>query len=57
MSLTTMKVTTAGRAQIPIDIRKKMKIEAGDTLIVEIRNIIKVVQGEDEHRQKQEVTA
>ena len=39
--ITTIKVKTAGRGQIPSDIRKKLHIETGDTLIVEIKEILK----------------
>lgn len=36
-----IKVGTAGRGQIPSDVRKSMKIEEGDVLIVDIKRIIK----------------
>jgi AbrB family looped-hinge helix DNA binding protein len=41
MAAITIKVTTAGRGQIPHDIREKLNIQEGDTLIVEIKDILK----------------
>jgi AbrB family looped-hinge helix DNA binding protein len=41
MALTTIKVTTAGRGQIPSDVRKSLQIGKGDTLIVEIKEILR----------------
>ena len=54
MTITTVKIGTAGRGQIPHDIRKKLNILEGDTLIVEIKEILRSDELE-EHRQKQEV--
>ena len=42
MAITTIKVGTAGRGQIPIDVRRKMDIKEGDVLIVEIKEILKM---------------
>lgn len=37
---TTIKLTTNGRGQIPMDVRKSLQIEEGDLLIVEIKEVI-----------------
>jgi len=42
MAITTIKVGTAGRGQIPIDVRRKMDIKEGDVLVVEIKEILKM---------------
>lgn len=39
---TTANVGKSGRAQIPMEIRKKMGIEDGDQLVIEIEQVIKV---------------
>lgn len=54
MTVTTIKVTTAGRGQIPHAIRQKLNIAEGDTLIVDIKEILKG--GSDEHLHKQEAS-
>ena len=41
MAITTIKVGTAGRGQIPMEVRKKMDIQEGDILVVEIKEILK----------------
>jgi AbrB family looped-hinge helix DNA binding protein len=56
MATITIKVTTAGRGQIPHDIREKLNIREGDTLIVEIKDILKSNEPEDQDK-KMEVPA
>ena len=56
MAAITIKVTTAGRGQIPHDIREKLNIQEGDTLIVEIKDILKGNEFE-EHVKNMEVQA
>jgi AbrB family looped-hinge helix DNA binding protein len=56
MSVTTIRIGTAGRGQIPHNIRQKLNIPEGDTLVVEIKEILKGNELE-EHRRKQEVSA
>lgn len=56
MTITTVKIGTAGRGQIPYDVRQKLNIGEGDTLVIEIRQILKGNES-DEHRQKGEVSA
>ncbi len=41
MAITTVKIGTAGRGQIPHSVRQKLNITEGDTLIVEIKEILK----------------
>lgn len=41
MITTTIKIGTAGRGQIPSNIREKLHIREGDTLIVDIREVLK----------------
>jgi len=41
MAITTIKVGTAGRGQIPMEVRKRMDIKKGDILVVEIKEILK----------------
>ena len=53
MIVTTIKIGTAGRGQIPYDVRKKLGVGEGDTLIVEIREILKN-NDLNEHRRKGE---
>ena len=38
---TTIKVSTNGRGQIPYDFRHKLGIKEGDTLVVEVTDIIR----------------
>jgi len=38
---TTIKVGTAGRGQIPMDVCRKMDVKEGDILVVEIKEILK----------------
>ena len=38
---TTIKVSTNGRGQIPYGFRQKLGIKEGDTLVVEVTDIIK----------------
>ncbi len=56
MSSITIRIGTAGRGQIPHDVREKLNIQEGDTLIVEIREVLKSAQTV-ENDQKQEVPA
>jgi AbrB family looped-hinge helix DNA binding protein len=56
MSSITIKIGTAGRGQIPHDVREKLNIQVGDTLIVEIREVLKSTQS-IENDQNQEVPA
>ena len=48
MVVTTIKIGTAGRGQIPHTVRKKLGVGEGDTLIVEIREVLKN-NGSNEH--------
>jgi len=41
MYKTSIRVGTAGRGQIPIDVRRKMGIREGDIVIVEIQEVLK----------------
>lgn len=41
MTKTTLKIGTAGRAQIPSDIREKLNISPGDRLIVDITEVLR----------------
>jgi len=41
MYKTSIRVGTAGRGQIPIDVRRRMGIREGDIVIVEIQEILK----------------
>ena len=53
---TTIKIGTAGRGQIPHSVREKLNIQEGDTLIVEIREVLKGTVS-TENDQNQEVSA
>jgi AbrB family looped-hinge helix DNA binding protein len=53
---TTIKIGTAGRGQIPHSVREKLNIQEGDTLIVEIREVLKGTTP-TENDEKQEVPA
>ena len=44
-----VKIGTAGRAQIPQEIRERLKIEEGDYLLIKIEKIIK---GNQEEKQE-----
>jgi AbrB family looped-hinge helix DNA binding protein len=46
MMTTTVKIGTAGRGQIPHDVRRRLNISEGDTLIVEIKEIVKGVESD-----------
>ena len=52
---TTVRMSTNGRAQIPYSARQKLGIQDGDSLVIDILEVIH--SGEAEHRKKQGVPA
>ena len=57
MTRTTLKIGTAGRAQIPSDIREKLNISPGDRLIVEITEVLRDQGIEKKSTAEQELVA
>ncbi len=53
MIITTVKIGTAGRGQIPHDVRRRLNIMEGDTLIVEIKEILKGNELEEQRRKNE----
>ena len=55
MSVTTIKIGTAGRGQIPHDVGQNLGIMEGDTLVVEIKEVLKCTTFRDKNgRQNRE---
>ena len=52
MSVTTIKIGTAGRGQIPHDVRQNLGIMEGDTLVVEIKEVLKGITFGDQNRRQ-----
>lgn len=57
MTKTTLKIGTAGRAQIPSDIREKLNISPGDRLIVDITEVLRGQGIERKNSTEQELVA
>ncbi len=43
-----VKIGTAGRAQIPFEVREKLDLREGDFLLIRIEKVIKAAQGDKE---------